>query len=366
MSMPSSFRNRRCQARFSDGETAGSSHVSVQLTDRGIVIHGDRQTDPLVWPYGALAVSEPLTGHSVDVLVTYAYQPGATLFVQGPQFARALAEEAPHLTARAERWRSASPWLWGTAAAIALLLVVWLANLSPARYIAEMLPQSVRDTMGQSVIASMQKDRPVCKSANGIAALDRLTNRLSRAAGDKRAFDVVVLDWGLVNAFATPGENIVLTRGLIEAAKGPDEVAGVLAHEMGHGLEAHPETAIVRAMGLTAAAELLTGGSGTLSNVGIVLLQLSYSRDAEREADDHALAILRDANISAKGFSAFFERMAKKEKGRSGQGGITGMLSTHPDTGERLSKALRHGGYPTTPSMSRQEWTDLQQICKAD
>lgn len=365
--MHSDLFHQRFEARFSDGRTAGSRDITVELTERGIAIPQDEASEPVIWPYGALATAEPLTDHAIDALVTYSYQPGATLFVPGPRFARALAKLAPQLTAAAERWRAASPWLWGAAATVALGVIVWMADLSPARTIATMLPEEARSAMGRQVVKSMSSGRAVCSDPAGVEALKKLTQRLTAAARVERPFNVVVIDWGLVNAFATPGENVVLTRGLLEAAEGPDEVAGVLAHEMGHGIELHPETGLVRAMGLTAAAELMMGGGGTLSNLGIVLLQLSYSREAEGQADDHAIAILRDAGISSKGFAQFFERMSKRHHGSGagglGKGGLGGMLSSHPDTDERLAKALRSGGYEATPALSGQEWSALQSVC---
>ncbi|MBU2581022.1 MAG: M48 family metallopeptidase [Alphaproteobacteria bacterium] len=364
--MHSDLFHQRFEARYTDGRTAGSRDVMVELTERGILIPQDGSAAPLIWPFGALATAEPLTDHAIDALVTYSYQPGATLFVPGPRFARALATLAPQLTASAERWRAASPWLWGAAATVAIGVFVWLAGLSPAHTIANMLPDKARTAMGRQVVKSMTDGRAVCRDDAGLKALEKLTGRLVAATHDGKAFNVVVIDWGLVNAFATPGENVVLTSGLLDAANGPDEVAGVLAHEMGHGLELHPETGLVRAMGLAAATELLMGGSGTLSNLGIVLLQLSYSRDAEGEADDHAIAILRDARISSKGFARFFERMSKTDGSakRLGKGGLGGMLSSHPDTDERLAKVLRSGGYAATPALSEREWAALKSICR--
>ena len=113
----------------------------------------------------------------------------------------------------------------------------------------------------------------------------------------------------VVNAFALPGEQIVVLRGLIEEADSPDEVAGVIAHEMGHGLELHPETGIVKALGMSAAVLLIFGDSSSIGNWGAHLLQLSYTRSAEREADVHALRILKAADISPKGISDFFKRL---------------------------------------------------------
>ena len=122
-----------------------------------------------------------------------------------------------------------------------------------------------------------------------------------------------MIDWALVNAFATPGGQIIMTRGLVQKAGSPDEVAGVLAHEIGHTIELHPEAGLVRAMGLSAAAQLVFAGThGTATNIGLLLTQLRYTRVAEREADGHAVRILKQAGISAKGFGDFFERLEPK------------------------------------------------------
>ena len=100
---------------------------------------------------------------------------------------------------------------------------------------------------------------------------------------------MIVIDWPLLNAFAAPGEQIVLTHGIISKAESADEIAGVLAHEMGHGIEMHPESGLVRAIGMMAAIDLMLGGSGgTLANFGALLAQLSYTRDAERVAAGRA------------------------------------------------------------------------------
>lgn len=361
--MHSSFLHQRFEARFSDGKTAGSKEAEVEVTNGALSIHVSGG-ETFVWPLQQLETAEPLSAHAVDALVTCPITPGATLFVPGPRFARALAEVAPQLNASAARWQTARPWILTTLGVIAIGVLVWLADLSPARFVASLLPQEARQTMGRQVVASLTAKRRICETTDGKAALDQLATRLTSTLSSDSKFSIVVIDWGLVNAFATPGENIVLTRGLLEKATSSDEVAGVLAHEMGHGIELHPETGLIRAMGLSAAAELMMGGSGgTLSNLGILLIQMSYSRDAENQADDHALEILRKAGISSKGVANFFERMAKKRGGESSSN-LTSILSTHPGTTERLAKILQSGGYPATPALEPNKWQALKSICQ--
>lgn len=368
MSMASNEPNARYEARFSDGQTAQSHEVTTSLTARGIAIYTSSDAEPLIWPYGALATSEPLTNNSIEALVRYTHQPGASLFVPGSAFARQLRTHAKHLTASAQRWRDASPWLWTATAIIGVVLIVWLAGLSPARTVAGFLPDTVRTSLGKQVVASMTQGKPVCDNVDGRRALNALVARLTRAAKSDAEFKVTVAKWKVMNAFATPGEQIVITSRLIARAKTPDELAGVIAHEMGHGIELHPETAIVRALGLTAAAELMLGGSsGTLSNIGLVLAQLSYSRAAEREADTQALRILRNAEISPNGLAAFFGRVARLEGSGKKKRTTTpdlGFLRTHPDTRERILKVKNAAQYPSTPALSDVQWQALREICK--
>ena len=114
MSMPSDDTGANLdhwQGRYSDGKTAGSSPVDVRIGRRGLEVGIAGQQQALVWPYGALGVATPISGGSADVLVTYSYQPGASLFVADPTFVRALAGAAPQLTARSYSWRAARPWM---------------------------------------------------------------------------------------------------------------------------------------------------------------------------------------------------------------------------------------------------------------
>lgn len=340
----------------------------VHLGERGIVITpSDREgSDSLIWPYAALAVEEPLSAHSIDALITYSYQPGAALFVPDKSFARALKDHAPHLTLRAHRVRAARPWLWASGLMALAVIAVVLSEISPAKMIAELLPDRARTTLGDQVLKSMTRDYARCVAPDGIAALDQLTAKLSAATsllpGAGRSFTVVVVDWDLVNAFATPGERIVITRGLIENAKSPDEVAGVLAHEMGHGIELHPEAGLVRGIGLAAAAELVFGGAGSgLANVGLMLTQLSYSRRAEREADQHGLSILKEARVSPKGLLDFFSRVDELEQDAGGR--APDILLSHPQTEERRQVVAAVPPYPSEPALEDRSWRDLKSIC---
>lgn len=360
-----------CDGRFSDGRTAASSVVRVTLTGSAIVIDRGSGQPPLAWPLDALETAEPIGRSAIDVLIHEPGRGGATVFVPEGAFARELARRAPHLTPRTQRWKVARIWVWLTVAFAALGAVFMFTDFSPSRMVAGLIPHKTRVLIGRQVIESMKGGSPFCETPAGNAALQTLVTRLQTASGGNKTFTVKVADSTVVNAFAAPGEQIVIMRGVLDKAESADEVAGVVAHEMGHGLELHPEAGIVRILGLTALTEFILGGSGgTLANIGLLLTQNSYSRQAEREADAHALRTLKAAGISTAGFAAFFRRVARisgetadpKSQSDPGEFAID-MLRTHPSTKERIAAVEAQPAYPSTPALSPAEWGALKTIC---
>lgn len=362
-------------ARYSDGRTAVAHAAQVRIDERGLAIAladdgraPARRTDQIVWPLDGLRTAQPLHSGSTDVLVSRQGDEAATLYVADAGFAESLALAAPNLTARSQRWRHARPWLIVSAGIAAAVAVLAALEISPARAVARLLPESARQHMGDDTIRSLTKTRRLCTAAGGQAAVQRLSARLTRSlpAGTPH-YSVIVVDWGLVNAFAVPGGRIVLTRGLITKAASADEVAGVLAHEMGHAIELDPEAALVRGLGMTAVADLLFG-SGTMTSVGVLLAELSYSRDAERRADMHGLALLKAAGIAPQGLADFFRRVMKTDEGGGASkttGGALDVLSTHPATAERIRMIERQAPYPATAALDVQDWQALREMCAA-
>jgi predicted Zn-dependent protease len=258
-------------------------------------------------------------------------------------------------------------WIAFFALFAALIAAGTVLSWSPAKWVAKSLPFSWRERLGNASRESMTEGHRECIDPKGLAALKELSERLSKGAPSGTTFDIHVYDWSLMNAFAVPGGQIVLMKGLLDKSESPDEAAGVLAHEMGHGIELHPETAIIRGVGLGAALQIMLGGTagGGLANVGLMLAQLGYSRDAERQADRHALELLKAAGIAPKGLGDFFTRIMKSSED-DGSGPPSGMawLRTHPLPAERVRLVRAAPAYPATPALDARAWEDLKSICK--
>src|SRR5262245_42846395 len=366
MSMPSD--GARFVGALSEGSSPTTSPVSVRFAAAGLELVGIERHARHTWPYAALKASVPVRRDAPDVLLSLKADGAQTLFVADPSFAQVLLASAPGLSRARQRWQGLKPGLAVLGAVALLVGGLWALDVHPSQAVARHLPLEARVKLGQAVIVAMAKDRKVCETPASKAALERLTRRLSLAATDKPLnARVVILDWPLVNAFAVPGGQIILTRGLLQRAGSGDEVAGVLAHELGHTLELHPEAGIVRAMGLAAATQLaLAGSQGTASNVGLLLTQLRYTRIAEQEADAHALRILKGAGISAKGFGDFFERLeGKRPAGETAKNAseFEVILRTHPSTADRIALVRSQPTYPATPALSDGDWRALREAC---
>lgn len=344
---------------YSDGRAAVTHAARLALGPRGMMITAPDLPKPVTWAYSSLRSARSLKADTGALLITSTTDDTATLYVADPAFAAAIARLSPQLTRSGRFFSRARPWLVVLGLIAALIASLWVFDLSPAHGLARLMPQRARQAMGRQAVAAMTKGRTVCEVPAGRVALDRMAERLATGAAGQK-FRIVVVDWSLMNAFAVPGGEIVLTSGLISRTDGPDEVAGVLAHEMGHGLALHPETGIVRAVGLVAIADLLFG-SGSLTNLGVKLAQLGYTRAAEHEADVTALAVLKGAGVSPQGLLTFFKRVEKIEEGRPMKS--IDILRTHPVTAERSALVAAAAPYPATPALSADDWAALRAIC---
>jgi len=204
-----------------------------------------------------------------------------------------------------------------------------------------------------------------CHTSAGDAALNKLVASLDDAPQDLR---VEVANVDMLNAVALPGGNVILFDGLLKQARTSDEVAGVLAHEIGHVRQKHVMQALLRQMGLAVVLGGVDGNKGAVVNN---MLAMSYSRNAEAEADAHSMKVMGNANISPVGTASFFDRLSRLD-GSAGtlkdNAGITGYLSSHPLSVARkdaFEKSIVKGkNYK--PALTPVEWTELKTMCTQD
>jgi len=348
----------RFDGHLTDGKTAIRHAVSIMLTALGVEIQGPALPMQF-WPYDDLRLIDS-DGGEAAIRLGRRSDDEPRLVIGDPAFGAALRTYAPALAAKpGGRWRLAALVVAAPASIAAFVLILWFGLPLVARPLAALVPQTAEARLGQKIAASLVQPHQACDAPAGRAALDRLTARLSAAAAPA-GLTVVVVKAPTVNAFAAPGGHVVIFAGLIGKAQGPDEVAGVLAHEIGHVVHRHGLQALIRYFALSTVSTVVFGGDfGIATGAGQTLLHLAHSREAEAEADSTAVAILQHAGLRADGLATFFSRIERKNGGRNP---ILRYASTHPPTSERHALVAQAGGAGEN-AMSDAEWAALKSIC---
>ena len=141
------------------------------------------------------------------------------------------------------------------------------------------------------------------------------------------------------NAFALPSGLIVMTDELIELAEHDNELVAIMAHEVGHVVHRHGLRQVLQHSALVLIITYMTGDTSSLVGaLPVMLMQLGYSREFEREADAYALDYLRQAGIDSAHFAHIMQRLDRQHDDESGIGNY---LSTHPATSERIQPFLQ-------------------------
>ena len=356
---------------YFDGERAARREVEVELAAGGVRVlqAGVGGRELAFWPYRDLRPVDEAAGGAPRRIRTRNGK--ARLVIEDPVLLAALSARAPRFAAREPGWaRLGLRW----AGLLALSVVVLLAALRfglPrfADEVARIVPRQWEAAFGESLVEPVVRtlarfddtdEIAFCTAPRGVESLDGLTRRLAPAASPYR-FVVRVVNLEMVNAFALPGGRILITEGLLRFAGSPDEVAGVLAHEMGHVLHRHSTAAMVEALGLAFLFGAMLGdfGASAIGAGAETLVGLGFRREAEAEADERGLDLLRRAGLSSRGLADFFERIERKAGDRSR---ILRLLSTHPPTELRRRRA-KEGAVPAPPALGEREWRSLEAIC---
>ncbi|HSR55466.1 MAG TPA: M48 family metalloprotease [Alphaproteobacteria bacterium] len=193
-----------------------------------------------------------------------------------------------------------------------------------------------------------------------VSSVGRLLARTSELPNLK--FTFTVLDTDMVNAFALPGGYIYITRGLLALANSEAELAGVLAHEIGHVTARHAAQRHTRSIfaGIGAAAVGILTGSGELAQAtagGLGAYLKGYSREQEFEADKLGIRYLRRAGFDTGAMARFLaslrahSRLTARLAGQSpDKVDETSFTSTHPRTLDRVRRAAAEAGGTPPPN----------------
>lgn len=209
------------------------------------------------------------------------------------------------------------------ALSLSITLIVGMVVFTP-QLLAEHMPLSWERRIGSAFNLPLNSMR--CTDRGAQAALEHIIDRIDPSAR-RDGFTIEIVDLDEANAAALPGGRMIVLNGLFDDIDNPNAIAGIVAHEIAHVRRRHVAAGMIRELGLGTIITL-AGGGAVANNAG-GLLSMSFTREAEAEADGDAIAMLRNAGIDPRPTAAAFEKFRRQE------GDWPEWMGDHPSSGRR-------------------------------
>lgn len=240
----------------------------------------------------------------------------------------------------------------------------WMAIPVMTKFIAHRIPYHVERELSAKI--SLDQQFKMCTlAATEKEALNSYLKFLypKNKAEENIAIDVMVADNPMINAFTFPGGRIVLMKGLIKETKSPEELLGIMSHEIGHVVARDSMSFLVRGTFLASFFGFLTGdyNSSFAMSPQIILstAALTFSRDMERAADSYAAGRLMMLKVSTSGLRSFFSRRESDELLSAPE-----LLTTHPDYKNRMGWIVETYPNEELPKDILENWLVIKNICQ--
>lgn len=237
------------------------------------------------------------------------------------------------------RWIKKIPLWWAVIAFLAVWFILIIGSLvylaiHADRLAAEIvvgIPIEQENILGDLALVDIRSKMRLHDSGKAVEAVRTIGERLT--VGSRLKYRWYVGERSQINAFSIPGGVVVVYSGLIEAASSPEELAGVLAHEVAHAELRHGLRASVKGIGLTGLFRLMLGDSSVAGWAGH-LGGLKFSREHEAEADADGLKRLLAAGVDPNGMVRIYEKLARPAA--TGSAMVSALNATHPAIDDRI------------------------------
>ena len=253
------------------------------------------------------------------------------------------------------------------------ILATWFCSIAVSfmvRTIAAEVPMEWEDKYGREVIDKLQKEGELLNDTNQIAQLTKMAQPLIKVLPEnRRNLKFYIRDDPDPNAFALPGGYVVVHTGLLQMVDTPEQLLGVLAHEIAHETQRHIIRQKIAAAGSLAVFGVFIHGnraSGSLLGMGSgLLVNQGFSQRHETEADEVGWDYLVAANIDPRGMIQTFQKLKAAEGGMGFGHLMPESLASHPALSKRIArlekkwnKLDRHSGFLELPPVTWPEAKD--------
>lgn len=341
----------RWAATFYDGKVADPKKISLIVKAKKLSVIFDDSQEKYLWNYADLKViQKPKDG--LPAILTNSKLPGSQIIISKECFL-GLKRKLKKPPIDYKQIIVILAFI-----IIVLVLIIWIIPRS-ATYLAKVVPNSVRENLSNIMLEHITNKTETCY----IPKLDKELNDILLSLKDSKTkhSKIIVLKSDGANAFALPNGNILIFSKLITNAKTPEEVTGVIAHELGHIAHNHSMQRLIRQMGIAGIIDIATGGGGTMIYLGTQLYNNSYNRDEEKEADQYSAKSMLKAKYSLDGMYDLFTREKNTNIDKLTQKGLR-WISTHPADEKRAEFFKNHSqNYPTNEIVRPEKWKDIQE-----
>jgi Zn-dependent protease with chaperone function len=352
----------RAPVTYLDGTSSRKRAVTLKLADRCEILEGEELV--AAWPYADIRRADGPAGTLRVMCVSAPLL--ARLEIRDKTQAAELEQRCPSLDADLPGTKGVAVIVgWSVAALVSIVLMVLFVVPLAADRLTPLIPYAVEKRIGEVADKQVKVifDGKQCENPAGKAAFLKLVETLRQAGEVDASADAAVISNEIANAIALPGGKIYVFEGLLAKAENVDELAGVLAHELGHVKNRDGLRNLIYNGGTSFLIGLLFGditGSSAIIFASRELFQASHSREAERTADQTTVNIMRKLGRSPKPMGEFLLRVTGKEKGKG-----LALISSHPLSEDRLARMSQQDAPPTAPPLlTPAEWAALKAICK--
>jgi predicted Zn-dependent protease len=358
-----------------DGRSAVARLVTIELHAESLQITR-KNGNVLNWPYDEVRLTQGAYDGE-QIRLEHGTNPTAALVITDQRFLTALRTQAPQLVAAFHDPTKRSLRLQLTIAAALFTLVAvgiiykWgIPGL--ASVVTPYVPIAWEQRLGREVVDQFAPKKDRCTDLSRKEIIESMLTKLVATVPDNPygTIHFHIVDEPVVNAFAAPGGYVVVFRGLLEKTETPEQLAGVLAHELQHIFKRHTTRAILEQ---TSTSLLIAAVSGDVTGAATLALDsartlgaLRYGRVHETEADTEGLKMLLAAGIDPKGMIEFFQILNNGSHGD--EKGWWHYLSTHPPHGDRVQNLTKLAGSSVgqgQPLLPGPKWSDIRNICQS-
>jgi predicted Zn-dependent protease len=247
---------------------------------------------------------------------------------------------------------------------IAAFVAIWF-GLSQVDFMnlfkVEKVSSSTEEKLGDLLWKSIQETETIIRKDSVVDPVNRLVSHLADKNNiDRSDIKVHIVEKDEVNAFAMPGNHLIVYTGLIADCENESELAGVLGHEIAHMEKHHVMKKLVKEVGLSVLISTTTGGRGgkAVQETVRMLSSSAYDRSLESEADMASVEYLIKAKLDPEKFANFMYKMAMNQDVPDEMYWI----STHPESEERakdILDAIKHRTFTKKRFLTDKEWKAL-------